>query len=281
MVTNPTDSITIAQLDTDATIYVDLTNICGTVSDSIQISVISINPSIVNDTAICPGGYANLWADGGDYYNWYPSGSLSNSSESTTIAAPVSNTTYSVDITNLSGCMKTLDVTVNIHPIPLVDAGEDIFIEFGDVISLNGVAYGNYFWDSQDSLSCIYCLNPAISPIETSSYILSTIDQNGCENSDTVMVFLDGVLYIPNTFTPNSDGINDYFVIKGEEIKSFQLYIFNRWGQLIYTADSMDDYWDGRHKGVSVQNDTYVWKVTYEDFQNNTGSLIGHVNVLH
>jgi len=281
LVTNPTDSITIAQLDTDATIYVDLTNICGTVSDSIQISVISINPSIVNDTAICPGGYANLWADGGDYYNWYPSGSLSNSSESTTIAAPVSNTTYSVDITNLSGCMKTLDVTVNIHPIPLVDAGEDIFIEFGDVISLNGVAYGNYFWDSQDSLSCIYCLNPAISPIETSSYILSTIDQNGCENSDTVMVFLDGVLYIPNTFTPNSDGINDYFVIKGEEIKSFQLYIFNRWGQLIYTADSMDDYWDGRHKGVSVQNDTYVWKVTYEDFQNNTGSLIGHVNVLH
>ena len=160
LVTNPTDSITIAQLDTDATIYVDLTNICGTVSDSIQISVISINPSIVNDTAICPGGYANLWADGGDYYNWYPSGSLSNSSESTTIAAPLSNTTYSVDITNLSGCMKTLDVTVNIHPIPLVDAGEDIFIEFGDVISLNGVAYGNYFWDSQDSLSCIYCLNP-------------------------------------------------------------------------------------------------------------------------
>ena len=72
--TNPTDSITTAQLATDATIYVDLTNICGTVSDSIQISVISINPTIVSDTAICPGGYANLWAAGGDYYNWYPAG---------------------------------------------------------------------------------------------------------------------------------------------------------------------------------------------------------------
>jgi len=280
VITNPTDSITTAQLSSDAIIYVNLTNICGTVIDSIQVSVISINPSIVSDTSICPGGYANLWAAGGDFYNWYPAGTLSNPSESTTTATPVSNTTYFVDITNLAGCIKTLDVTVNIHPIPLVDAGEDIFLEFGYVTSLNGTTYGNYFWDSEDSLSCIYCLNPEISPVETSSYILYTMDQNGCENSDTVMVFLDGVLYVPNTFTPNSDGINDHFVIKGEEIKSFQLYIFNRWGQLIYTADKLDDYWDGRHKGVSVQNDTYVWKVTYEDYQNNSGSLIGHVNVL-
>jgi len=234
----------------------------------------------VSDTSICPGGYANLWAAGGDFYNWYPAGTLSNPSESTTTATPVSNTTYFVDITNLAGCIKTLDVTVNIHPIPLVDAGEDIFLEFGYVTSLNGTTYGNYFWDSEDSLSCIYCLNPEISPVETSSYILYTMDQNGCENSDTVMVFLDGVLYVPNTFTPNSDGINDHFVIKGEEIKSFQLYIFNRWGQLIYTANKLYDYWDGRHKGLLVQNDTYVWKVTYEDSQNNFVSLIGHVNVL-
>ena len=182
MVANPTDSITTAQLDSDATIYVDLTNICGTVSDSIQVSVVSINPTIVNDTTICPDGYANLWAGGGDFYNWYPSGSLSNPSENTTTATPLSNTTYSVDITNLAGCIKTLDVTVNIYPNPLVDAGEDIFIEFGDVISLNGTTYGNYFWDSEDSLSCIYCLTPEISPFETSSYILYTLDQNGCEN---------------------------------------------------------------------------------------------------
>ena len=280
LVADPTDSITTAQLSSDATIYVNLTNICGTVIDSIQVSVIIINPSIVSDTSICPGGYANLWAAGGDFYNWYPAGTLSNPSESTTTAAPVSNTTYFVDITNLAGCIKTLDVTVNIHPIPLADAGDDIFIEFGDVISLNGTAYGNYFWDSQDSLSCTYCLNPSISPIETSSYILYTMDQNGCENSDTVMVFLDGALYIPNTFTPNSDGINDYFVIKGEEIKSFQLYVFNRWGQLIYTSEKMDEYWDGRHKGLLVQNDTYIWKVTYEDSQNKLINLIGHVNVL-
>jgi gliding motility-associated-like protein len=280
LVLSQTDSITTAQLTSDATIYVDLTNICGTITDSIQISVLSINPTIVNDTSICPGGYANLWAGGGDFYNWSPQESLSNPLDSATIASPSSNTTYSVEITNLAGCIKTLDVTVNIYPIPMVDAGEDVFIDFGDVISLNGTTYGNYFWDSQDSLSCIYCLSPEISPIETSSYILYTIDQNGCENSDTVMVFLDGALYIPNTFTPNSDGINDYFVTKGKEIKSFQLYIFNRWGQLIYTANNLDDYWDGRHKGVSVQNDTYVWKVTYEDYQNNIGSLIGHVNVL-
>lgn len=280
LVTSQTDSITTAQLDSDATIYVDLTNICGTVSDSIQISVTNINPTIVNDTTICPGGYANLWAGGGDFYSWSPPESLSNPSESTIVASPLNNTTYSVEISILAGCIKTLDVTVNIHPLPAVDAGEDIFIEFGDAVSLNGTADGNYFWNSQDSLSCIYCLNPEINPFETSSYILYTSDQNGCENSDTVMVLLDGILYIPNTFTPNSDGINDYFVIKGKEIKSFQLHIFNRWGQLIYSTENLDNFWDGKFNGILVQNDTYVWKITYKDYQNNNIRLIGHVNVL-
>jgi len=281
LVQNTTDSITTAQLVSDATIYVDLTNICGTVTDSIQITVISINPSIISDTIICPGSSADLWASGGDLYSWTPAESLSNSTGSTTSASPTTNTTYSVDITNLAGCTKTLTVTVNLHPTPPVDAGEDIFIEFGDATTLQGSAYGNYYWGDNDStISCLNCLNPIVRPFETTSYILYTTGPNGCENSDTVTVYLDGILYVPNSFTPNGDGTNDYFSIKGEEIKNFELYIFNRWGQLIFTSNSINDAWDGRHNGNVVQNDTYVWKIKYEDYQENISSLIGHVNVL-
>ena len=72
--------MTTAQLNSDGTIYVDLTNTCGTVTDSIQITVLDINPSIVDDTTICPGGFASLWASGGDTYVWSPAESLTNSS---------------------------------------------------------------------------------------------------------------------------------------------------------------------------------------------------------
>ena len=204
LVANPIDSITTTQLVSDVTIYVDLTNVCGTVTDSIQITVISINPAIVNDTTICPGGSANLWASGGDIYSWTPAGTLSNATGSNTIATPSTNTTYTASITNLAGCTKTLNVTVNIYPIPPVDAGEDIFIEFGDAVSLNGSAYGNYYWDDNDStITCLNCLSPTVRPSETTNYILYTTDPNGCENSDTVTVYLDGTLYVPNSFTPN------------------------------------------------------------------------------
>jgi gliding motility-associated-like protein len=94
------------------------------------------------------------------------------------------------------------------------------------------------------------------------------------------MVILDGSLYVPNTFTPNGDGINDFFTIKGRDIKTFKLYIFNRWGQLIFESDNMDNQWNGTYQSEPVQIDTYVWKVEYEDYQLNFYSLIGHVNVI-
>lgn len=281
LVANPTDSITTTSPSTSTTIYVDLTNICGTVTDSIQITVIDISPTIVDDTIICPGETAYLWAIGGYSYNWTPIETLSSPNSSTTNATPLTTTTYNVDVSNAEGCSKILDVTVTVLPVPFVDAGEDIFIEFGNAVNLNGNATGIYYWNTNDSLiSCTNCLTPSVSPIETTSYILNVIDQNGCAYSDTVTVFLDGVIYVPNSFTPNGDGINDYFLIKGEEIKTFEIYIFNRWGQLIFTSDEINKTWDGRFRGNLVQNDTYVWKIKYEDYQDNAKTLIGHVNVI-
>ena len=102
-----------------------------------------------------------------------------------------------------------------------------------------------------------------VSPTASSSYILYVTDTNGCINSDTVQIILDGTLYVPNTFTPNSDGINDFFEIKGEEINTFEIWIFNRWGELIYNTKNMSNYWDGTYKNSLVQIDTYVWKSSF------------------
>ncbi len=280
LVSNTNGNSVMVSPPSDATIYIDFTNACGTITDSIQVGVIQVNPIASPDTTICPGDTAFIWASGGVGYQWTPSSWLSHPDSSNTMAYPANSTTYTVEVTNNIGCSESLDVTVNLYPEPVANAGADLFIEFGDEVTINAYAGGDFYWTTQDTMSCYDCLNPIVSPTETSTYYLYVTDQNGCQNSDTVTVFLDGVLYVPNTFTPNGDGLNDFFTIKGKEIEKFELWVFNRWGELIFTTTDMNDQWDGTYGGLPVQIDTYVWKIQYSDYHNDYGELIGHVNVL-
>jgi len=189
--------------------------------------------------------------------------------------------TYDIVVEDNFGCSVTLSVIVDIHPLPYVNAGSDLIIYFGQEVNLQGNTNANSFtWYSSDYMSCTSCLNPTVSPNQTTSYILSVTDTNGCTNTDTVFIYINGVLYVPNTFTPNNDGINDVFEINGNEIKEFELWIFNRWGEVLYTTKNMNSYWDGTYKGNLVKMDTYIWKIKYEDYHKNFKNITGHINVL-
>jgi gliding motility-associated-like protein len=261
--------------------YAFLINSCGGVLDSTFVTVIQVYPSIVPDTIICPGDSAYLWVAGGSVYSWSPSATLTHPDSSITWATPDVETTYTATVGNDLGCTAHLSTTVSLYEPPFVNAGADILANFGVPVVLNGSTQTSiYYWQSLDSLSCIECLQPIVKPYESTDYILTVIDQNGCENSDTVRVILDGALYVPNAFTPNGDGINDVFVIRGVDIKDFQLFIFDRWGLLLFETDNYNDHWDGTYKGEPVQLDTYVWKINYSDFQRNHHKLIGHVSVV-
>ena len=67
--------------------------------------------------------------------------------------------------------------------------------------------------------------------------------------------------YIPNAFTPNGDGMNDTFGIKGEGLEDFKLVIFNRWGEEIFQSENPKDQWDGKYKGQAVQQDVYTYQL--------------------
>ncbi|MEO5571062.1 MAG: gliding motility-associated C-terminal domain-containing protein [Bacteroidia bacterium] len=68
-------------------------------------------------------------------------------------------------------------------------------------------------------------------------------------------------IYIPNSFTPNGDGLNDTFGISGEAIQSFSLRIFNRWGDMIFETNNTTDQWNGTYKGQKVPTGSYVYKI--------------------
>lgn len=86
--------------------------------------------------------------------------------------------------------------------------------------------------------------------------------------------------YIPNTFTPNGDGMNDTFGIAGEGVHEFKMQIFNRWGQLIYESANANERWDGTFQGVKVPMGTYIYKVSAKGATGQKQNKEGNVNVI-
>jgi gliding motility-associated-like protein len=90
------------------------------------------------------------------------------------------------------------------------------------------------------------------------------------------------VVYIPNTFTPNGDGLNDGFFAKGMGITQFNLKIFDRWGHILFETNDINEAWDGTTRGSAepIKQDVYVWKASVKDVFNNTHALTGHVSLI-
>lgn len=87
--------------------------------------------------------------------------------------------------------------------------------------------------------------------------------------------------FVPNAFTPDDDGVNDYFVPQGIGFlpEDYKLTIYDRWGELIFVADNYNIHWDGKVKNKIAKNDVYVWEVVIIDFQGKKRHFTGHVTI--
>lgn len=106
----------------------------------------------------------------------------------------------------------------------------------------------------------------------------------GCSDTASRIINLKQsyAIYIPNTFTPNDDGLNDGFKASGYNITKFNLKIFDRWGKILFETNDMNEAWDGTTKGSDepIKNDVYVWKASVVDIHNKAHDLVGHVTLL-
>lgn len=106
-------------------------------------------------------------------------------------------------------------------------------------------------------------------------------EQDGEETtslSNEICFFFSPEVYVPNAFTANNDGLNDGFGVKGVAINEFEISIFNRWGEKLYTSSNIDQKWIPEYRGADVQMGTYVYVIKYTDFENKiyqkTGTII-------
>jgi gliding motility-associated-like protein len=235
-----------------------------------------------NDTIICPGETATLWAQGGVSYVWSPSASLNNSTSPQVYATPISPTLYYVIGTDANGCTDADSVYVDVYPQPFIQTVPDAYAFEGDEVQLSATSAspGPFVWSPASYLTCTNCTSPIANPDQNFTYIVSYTDNNGCTASDSVTIFYDPVIWIPNTFTPDSDDFNNFFNAIGANIRSFEMLIFDRWGELICTLNDINESWDGTFKGKPCQDGTYIWKLKYVDLNNDEKIMTGHINLL-
>ncbi|SFD11266.1 gliding motility-associated C-terminal domain-containing protein [Chitinophaga sp. CF118] len=280
------------EIDTVYHVVVENTVGCKTEAD-VPVKVSQPFQITVSDVEMCVGKTVQLQASGAVHYSWSPTTGLNNPTSATPIASPEVTTTYQVTGTGNDNCFTDVkDVLVTVHTLPTVNAGEDVVLPVGSSIQIPATISSDVTkleWFPPSGLTCIDCLTPTATPKQTTDYILTATNQYGCISTDEInikMVCESGVVFLPNTFTPNGDGQNDIFYIRGKGIntvKSFRIY--NRWGQLIFERSNfnIEDAaygWDGKAKGALVDPDVFVYVAELVCNTNESFTLKGNVMLL-
>lgn len=190
---------------------------------------------------------------------------------------------YQVSVTETySGGQFSASENVTIYPNPDVDLGADtIWLYPGASFTLDaGPGYDYYYWNFSD-----YPTGQTYIASDTGTYYVTVVDSNCCFNIDSVII-IPSQVYLPNAFTPNNDQLNDVLRPIGPTggIQNFTLYIFNRWGQLVFESDDIELGWDGTMKNEEAPPGVYVYRLKYDvelDFgKYNNVDLYGHVTLL-
>ncbi|RZK77854.1 MAG: gliding motility-associated C-terminal domain-containing protein [Pedobacter sp.] len=225
----------------------------GTPSNTVIITVISTPmPTVSAEQTVCIGDGVTLIATGGIRYSWSPATGLS----ATDIASPTAKPSITTNYT----------VTVNV--------GADMEILKGDKVQLNAqvsdVEGATYSWTPTTYLDNPTVANPMASPAEHITYRLTIKSANGCfEVSDDLAINVREKLIMPNSFTPNGDGINDVLVIPGlDSYKQSTFTIFDRNAQPVFKSLAYPKPWDGTHNGTPLPVGTYYYKIELNNYDH-------------
>ncbi|MBQ6276490.1 MAG: HYR domain-containing protein, partial [Bacteroidales bacterium] len=190
--------------------------------------------------------------------------------------------TYSLEVTDAHGCMSNNTIQL-VEPeaftssysvgMPSCSGNNDGFIE---VSATGGTKPYMYGWDSY------YSDVPLITGLRQGQYTISVVDANKCTYQVASIMLTDmagDCIKIPNVFTPNGDGVNDTWIIENIEMfPDATVYVFNRWGQMLYKGTGKDEPWDGSYRGHYVPAGTYLYIV---DLYQKTEAYKGTVTVLY
>lgn len=250
--------------------------------------IVNVNAAPVPDAGvdgfICYGQNYRLQPSGGVQYHWSPSTYLDNPNIGNALSTPSKDVWYTLSIiSDVNGCASLVTDSMRIDvtpPIKVKTFPYDTIGYPGDqfqlLVTTNDSDVIHYAWTPQVGLSnpnstvgtgSLDIPNPvvtvgAIGQDVQYQVIASTIAGCRGEGYITVKVYKGPDIYVPTGFSPNGDGKNDKFTPFPVGMKSYNYFrVFNRWGQLVFSTNKLNDGWDGRFGGVEQGSGVYVWMI--------------------
>lgn len=278
-------------------VYVFDNKLC---SDTLLVTILEPNEIVIDSIVIlsemsCFGAndaamivYASGGSPNANYpyytYLWTPSGVTTDKVSG--LGAGV----YTATVTDANGCSTNASETIaNVLPIIANIVPDSSVINMGDTLQLsvniqNATGPLSYSWTPTNGLSCTDCENPFVTVYNDIVYSVVVTDANGCNNynyTEALVYVNDSLFYfIPNSFTPNGDGINDQFQIFGQDIQSVNLMIFNRWGEMIFQGSNQFQTWDGTYQGVDQSPGVYTYSISLTFLNDATIQQNGSITLI-
>lgn len=271
----PTNTTTYTLTGTDA-------NGCSN-SDQVTITVNTL-PTIVGgaDQSVCIGSNMTLFGSGGVSYTWDNGGI-----DGQAFLPPLGSTIFTVTGTDGNGCVNTDQVVVTALSYPTSNLSADVYTGYPNLAvdfentSTNANAYVWNFGNGTNANS-FDLSGQSFSYTQPGTYQVVLISTNGiCSDSDTLTIivipFPDPILHVPNVFTPNNDGANDYFFIDNQYVSNITIVVLNRWGNVVFETEDLLGKWDGQFEGKDATDGVYFFK--YIATGINEKVVEGHGNI--
>ena len=268
----------------DMAVEVEVIDVCGnTAYDILQVTIPPLPPVVVvsPDTLICVGASAQLSAEvinpvGAMDFVWLPGYTASPS----VVVSPQETTQYTVSVTDI--CNRTTQQSVLVV-VEEVHANFD-FSYTGDwgieTYNTSSPSDSDFMWDFGDGETSTE-FEPVHTFVSNDQQVVTlfAISPNGCVDERTGIFEPLMDVYVPSAFTPNGDGINDVFQAKGHAILAFEMWIYNRWGEVVFYTNDINRPWLGEVNGGDHfgRNDLYTWVVKAVGVRNNAFERSGTV----
>jgi gliding motility-associated-like protein len=234
------------------------------------------SPTTFTDRTVSTGGAITQWR-----WNFGDGTTGTNSSEIKTYRS-AGDFNVSLWVTNAAGCVSDTAVKqVKVYLQPVIDAGRNISAKENTVVRFAATANDpnlNFRWTPATGLSDPATLQPTLTVTQDQVYVLTATGAFGCKASDSMRVSVQGVVVIPNAFSPNGDGINDVWVLKNlDEYPAATLEVYDRYGKLVYRGGAGVRAWDGNVNGKPLPAGVYYYVI---DLRDGTAARAGSVTIL-
>ena len=241
---------------------------------------------ITNET--CDGGDASITgivvSGGTAPYSFSWNGVPSNTEDLINAASG----TYNFTATDVNGCtVSEGPYVLNGAVLPSISiTSPDQEIEYGESVTISTASSPtgtSFLWSPADGLNCVTCDEVIATPETSTWYVVTATSVDGCTASDSIFIkVIDpcNEAQFPTVFSPNGDGLNDFYCILGGCFNYMELRIYNRWGELMFLSTDSSDCWDGTFRGEKVNTGAYAYYFTGMQVDGKEVAISGNINLI-